>query len=157
MCRTVPWLVLVAVLGGCGGDDAMQGPQEVADQTSDEQVVAADARLTGTRWQWVRTVTPVELIEVLEPARYTLLLHAGGQAEIQFDCNAGSGDYEIIGHQLSFGPLAATRMACPPDSQDAVFMKQLGQVTTYFVNDGILYLEMPMDSGTMRFEPVVAE
>jgi putative lipoprotein len=135
----------------------MQGPEDVVDQTADEQVVAADARLIGARWQWVRTVTPVELIEVSEPARYTLLLHPGGQAELQFDCNAGSGEYEIIAHQLSFGPLAATRMACPPDSQDAVFMKQLGQVTTYFVNDGILYLEMPMDSGTMRFEPAAAE
>lgn len=149
---------MIALLGGgCGDDAAEQTPPEATDDSMDERVVAADARLIGTRWQWVRTVTPVELIEVAEPARYTLLLHPDGRAEVRFDCNAGSGSYELIAHQLSFGPLAATRMACPPDSQDAVFAKQLGEVTTYFVNDGVLYLEMPMDSGTMRFEPAAPE
>jgi len=157
MRKVVTWLALVAVLGSGCGDDVAHGPQGAAEDPSDKQVVAADVRLIGTRWQWVRTVTPVELIEVSAPERYTLLLQADGRAEVQFDCNSGGGSYEIIGHRLSFGPLAATRMACPPDSQDAVFSKQLGEVTTYFVNDGILYLEMPMDSGTMRFEPAANE
>ena len=45
-------------------------------------------------------------------------------------------------------------LACPPDSQDGQFMSQLQQVTAFFVDDGSLFLEMPYDSGTMRFERV---
>ena len=67
--------------------------------------------------------------------------------------NKGGGSYEMTDHQLKFGMLMSTRMACPEDTQDAVFMKQLGEITSYFVRDGVPFVEMPMDAGTMRFEP----
>ena len=49
--------------------------------------------------------------------------------------------------------MISTRMACPPDSQDFLYMSQLEKVSSYFVQDGNLYLEMPYDSGTMQFRP----
>ena len=49
------------------------------------------------------------------------------------------------------GPLASTRMACPPGSQDAHYAAYVGRVTSFFLEGSRLYLELPIDSGTMRF------
>ena len=102
-------------------------------------------------WQWVSTVTPVESITVPAPERYTIFLSDTGKLQAQFDCNNGGGNYEIAPGKLSFGPLLATRMACPQDSLADRFTKDLQRVKIYFLQDRDLYLELPMDSGTMRF------
>lgn len=146
-------LLLVAL--GCAGG----GQQEEAASGQGEATGGAGRSLSpqaaiGTSWKWVGTVTPVERIEVGQPQRYTLLLHNEGGAEVQSDCNTGRGSYEIEEGKLSFGPLISTLMACPPDSQDAVYMTQLKSIRSFFVEDGQLFLEMPADGGTMRFEKV---
>jgi heat shock protein HslJ len=112
--------------------------------------------LFGTTWEWIGTTTPVERFEATDPARYTLRLQSDSQAEFQFDCNSGRGMYELADNRISFAGMISTRMACPPDSQDGLFMRQLGQVTTHFMQDGELFLEMPYDSGTMRFRAAAA-
>jgi len=104
-------------------------------------------------WQWVSTITPVEKITVLEPERYTILLKADGKAQIRCDCNRGGGEVQISPGKLSFGPLMSTRMACPSDTLDGPFMRDLQRVASFFVQDGLLYLELPYDSGTMKFRP----
>jgi len=102
-------------------------------------------------WQWESTLAPVEKITVLNPERYTIRLTDDGKAQIRFDCNRGGGSYEISEGKLSFGPLISTRMACPADSQDGPFMRDLQRVSSFFIEEGALYLELPADSGTMRF------
>lgn len=104
-------------------------------------------------WQWETTITPVEQITVPDPERYTILLTADGKARIRFDCNLGGGEYKISKGKLSFGPLLSTRMACPPDSLDGPFMRDLQRVVSFFVEKDTLYLELPFDSGTMKFRP----
>ncbi|WP_281492205.1 META domain-containing protein [Desulfosarcina cetonica] len=126
---------------GCAG--GTPGKQDV--RTADPQSVV------GKTWQWESTITPVEKISVPEPERYTLLLMADGKARVRFDCNRGGGDYKIAAGQLTFGPLISTRMACPQDSLDAPFMRDLQRAASFFVQDGRLFLELPYDSGTMRF------
>lgn len=121
-------------------------------EPSDPPAAEAGAAVVGTKWQWTGTTTPVERIAVTDPSRYTIRLGDDGNAEIEFDCNRGSGKYSITEHGLSFGMFLSTRMACPEDSQDFVFMSELEKISSYFVSDGNLYLEMPYDSGTMRFE-----
>jgi heat shock protein HslJ len=142
MLRNVIILLGAALLvaGGCG-DGSAGGPG----------AAPMEPDVVGIRWQWMGTTTPVERIDVAEPSRYTLRLQADGGAAIEADCNGGGGSYELADNRIGFGPLVATRMACPPDSQDAVYLRQLGEVTSYFVEGGELYLEMPYDSGTMRF------
>lgn len=115
-----------------------------------ERLRSPDA-VVGKLWQWEETVTPVERIKAAAPERYTLQLHADGRAAARFDCNRGGGSYKIETGRLSFGPMMSTLMACPPGSQDRRFAKDLGQITSFFVEDGKLYLEMPADGGTMRF------
>ena len=104
-------------------------------------------------WQWESTITPVEKITVPAPERYTIRLSDDGRLRAQFDCNRGGGDYKISAGKLSFGPLISTRMACPPDSLYNQFMKDLQRVGSFFLQDGNLYLELPYDSGTMKFRP----
>lgn len=108
-------------------------------------------RMVDSSWEWVTTITPTSKIDAAQPERYTILLKKDGNLQAMFDCNRGGGGYQISEGKLSFGPLISTRMACPPDSQDTVFMSDLQRVQTFFVEDGFLYLELPYDSGTMKF------
>ena len=109
--------------------------------------------LLSKTWQWVLTVTPVEKITVTDPERYTIMLTEDGKLQARFDCNRGGGEYEISEGKLSFGPLMSTRMACAPDSLDSDFIRDLQRVASFFVDNGTLYLELPYDSGTMKFRP----
>lgn len=102
-------------------------------------------------WHWVGTVTPVDTITVPHPERYTIRLADEGNVQARFDCNAGGGKYILSEGKLSFGPLLSTRMACPADSLDGPFLRDLQRTASFFVRDGDLYLELPYDSGTMRF------
>ncbi len=101
--------------------------------------------------QWTATITPVEKITVKNPERYTIFLTASGRFQGRFDCNRGGGDYKISSNKLSFGPIFSTRMACPPDSLDTAFMRDLQRVSSFFIENGNLYLELEDDGGTMCF------
>lgn len=135
-------LVLVVVIAGC-----TSAGENNADLYSHDP-----AALLNKTWQWEATVTPVEKISVAQPDRYTIQFAANGKLKAKFDCNAGGGNYTLSGSQLTFGPLISTRMACPQDSQDAEFMRDLQRVHSFFFKDGMLFLELALDSGTMRFK-----
>jgi len=102
-------------------------------------------------WHWEATVTPVETVGTANPDRYTLELQPGGVVLVRADCNRGRGSYEIGEGRIRFGAIAVTRMACPPGSLDGRYLKDLQRATIFFVEGGKLYLDLPMDSGTMRF------
>ena len=102
-------------------------------------------------WHWETTVTPVERIGTANPERYTLELQPGGVALVRADCNRGRGSYEMSEGRIKFGPIATTRMACPPGSLDSRYLKDLQRATIFFVEGGKLFLDLPVDSGTMRF------
>jgi heat shock protein HslJ len=104
-------------------------------------------------WHWVATIAPVKKITVQYPERYTIRLNEDGKGQIRFDCNRGGGTYEISGGRLSFVPMLSTRMACPPDSLDAPFIRDLQRIVSFLVEDGMLYLELQYGSGTEKFRP----
>ena len=141
MPRILSVIVLATVMVGC----ASGGMSGQSTHTMDPQAVL------NKTWQWESTVTPVDKIEVPNPERYTILLTHDGKVQARFDCNRGGGSYKISEGKLSFGPMMSTRMACPPDTLDAPFMKDLQRVTSFFIEKGNLYLELPFDSGTMKF------
>lgn len=136
-------MLLCLVIAGC----ATAGKPLSTERAKDPGLVR-----NGT-WQWVGTITPVEKVTVADPWRYTIRLTDDGKIQARFDCNRGGGSYEISEGKLLFGPLLSTRMACPADSLDGPFMKDLQRAASFFVQDGELYLELPFDSGTMRFRP----
>lgn len=143
MHRLISIILLGILTAGCAGDDS-----------SGQNVRSKDpGDVLGRTWQWESTVTPVETISAGAPERYTILLAEEGSAQFQFDCNRGGGDYQISEGRLSFGPMMSTQMACPEDSQDILFMRDLARVESFFLEGGSLFLEIPYDSGTMRFSP----
>jgi heat shock protein HslJ len=89
---------------------------------------------------------------VQNPERYTILLTDNGRLHVRFDCNRGD-DYKITSGKLSFGPLLSTGMASPLDYLGGPFMRDLQLAASFFVENGKLYLELPVDSGMMRFRP----
>lgn len=139
--RLAPLVVLGLVLAGCAA--APPGGTPARTRSPDAA--------TGKVWQWERTVTPVETIGSAAPERYTLELGADGRAAIRADCNRGSGGYKIGEGTIAFGPIATTRMACPPGSLDTRYLRDLQRATSFFVEGGNLYVELPVDSGTLRF------
>jgi heat shock protein HslJ len=136
--RTIAFLWLGMLLAACTAR-----PPLVAGRSTNPELVL------NRTWQWVSTVTPAETIDVPHPERYTILLQDDGNLQARFDCNRGGGNYTISTGQLSFGPLRSTRMACPGNSLDTLFMGDLQQVVSFFIDNGRLYLALPYDSGTM--------
>jgi heat shock protein HslJ len=144
MMRILSMVLLGMVIVGFAATSALPDENE---RSTDPQSVL------NKTWQWMATITPVEKIEVPNPERYTIILKDEGKLQARFDCNRGGGEYKISEGKLSFGPLMSTRMACPPDTLDGTFMRDLQRVTSFFLEDGLLYLELPYDSGTMKFHP----
>jgi heat shock protein HslJ len=119
-------------------------------------VVAAptlEPTLTGIPWEWVGTVTPAEETVVNDPTRYVILFNEDGTADIQNDCNNVIASYTTDGSNITITPGPSTMMACPDDSMSDQFLGELSSAVIYFVQGGNLYLDLPADSGTMRFVP----
>ena len=115
-----------------------------------ETAPAADT-LTGVTWQWVSTQTPVEMITVADPTRYTITFNEDGTAGIVADCNVGNATYTAAPDGAIDITLGVSTMAFCVDSQDQQFRTGLDGAAIYFFQDGDLYIDMVASSGTMRF------
>jgi heat shock protein HslJ len=110
--------------------------------------------LTQGVWLWQRTSYAAgTTVACSDPSKYTLAFLASGTYAVQADCNQGSGAYDVDGSQLTLQPGPMTRAACPPDSQDTVFLRDLGQVAAYAFDGENLVLNFRLDGGTMVFSP----
>lgn len=132
--RIVCGAILVSLAAGC---------------SNDKSTAAED--ITGTTWEWTQTSTPTDRIEVSDPRRYTIRLKQNGEARIRYDCNHGGSLYEISEARLSLVPLTYTRVPCHEGSRYIMYRRQLAAVTTFYIEDGFLFLGFPNDAGTMRF------
>jgi len=109
----------------------------------------------GTSWQLVKfqssddtTLTPDDR------AKYTIEFAAGGQLIARIDCNRGHGTWKTTGpSHIKFGPLALTRAQCPPGSLHDHIVKQWGNIRSYVIRDGHLFLALLADGGIYEFEP----
>jgi heat shock protein HslJ len=145
-----------ALLTGCGRGQPESTAQPQAPYR-DRAEPAADSTLPSSvldaTWQWVSFTSPVEQITVDSPERYTIRFGRDGRVAVRADCNRGSTSYSVAAHRrIMLGPIVLTRMMCPPGSQDARFVKEFGRARSYFLKDGDLFLELPVDSGTLRFK-----
>ena len=117
-----------------------------------EEVAASE--LTGTAWVWQGLFMNNDTSKVpSDPTLYTLTFGADGRASIKADCNMAGGAYKVEGKKLSFGLMATTLAACPPGSLYDEYLKRLGEVESYMLQDGKLILLLKMDSGNMKFAP----
>ena len=138
-------ILFSVIMTGCATDPKVPGPR----YTSPELIV-------GRTWGWEKTETPVELFEVAAPERYTLHVTLDGAIQILVDCNRGSAGYKIVGGDFQVTPAKLTKMACPTGNASLAhhFVQQLQGVSSYYVQDGKLYLAKPDNSGTMQFKEI---
>lgn len=113
----------------------------------------AEMSLSGTLWQWVETVTPVETITAADPTRYTIAFLEDGTAAIGADCNRVVATYTVADSALTIVPGPSTLAACPADSQATVFVTSLSSAAVYFFQDGHLFIDQFASAGTMKFAP----
>ncbi len=120
-------------------------------------VVAAptmEASLTNIPWAWVSTTNPATGEQMVENhTNYIILFKDDGTALVKVDCNNSLATYTTEGSNISIVPGPMTMVACSDPAQDTMFLEQLSSAVIYFIEGGNLYLDLPADSGTMRFVP----
>lgn len=121
--------------------------------------------LSGTAWQLLRIGSMNNgqaAITVEQPERYTLHFLADGRLALRLDCNRGSGFWQATpaagqSGQLNFGPIASTRMFCPPPSLDSKVARDLGRVHSFRLRNGHLFLNLAADAGSLEWQPLPAD
>lgn len=104
-------------------------------------------------WRWTGTTAPADTVTVADPARYTLAFVQESRVHLRADCNRGSGQFSLgADRRIAFGPIALTRMACPPGSLSDRYVMDVGRAERYTLTGGALLLALPGGAGTMRFE-----
>lgn len=97
---------------------------------------------------------------VPDTQRYTVTFDGGVRASFQIDCNRGSSSWVAtpgesgVSGRLTFGPIATTKMACPPGSLDHRVSSALAGVRTYLIEGGRLHLSLMADSGVLTWQPI---
>lgn len=147
ICYSVLALAACTAMPNAGLAPA-SAPSFVPANSAPPIMTAAANELVGPVWQWERMAAGSGSPDA--PGRYTLVFQPGGRVNVQADCNRGSGSYEVSGTELKFGPMALTKMACPPGSKDAEFLGALGRTTSYLLDRDGLALVAP-DGTSMRF------
>lgn len=61
------------------------------------------------------------------------------------------GEYTLDGQTIQIEIGRMTKMACPPDSRNDKFLQYLGAAAIYFFQEDELFIDLKMDSGTLRF------
>gem|GEM_PF-1371111 len=85
---------------------------------------------------------------------YTLQFLPDGELLAQVDCNRGRGTWTATDAGIDIGPIATTRMACPPGSIDRQFLEAADAATAWTYADDALVLSG--DTGaTMTFAPAL--
>jgi heat shock protein HslJ len=120
-------LVLLLALEACGGSDD-------------------SASLEGTSW----TLVSLNGADPVPGASVTIEFAEGGVSG-SGGCNRYRGEYTADEGELSFGPLASTRMACaePVMAQETAFLQSLEAVTGYTIDGDAL--ELVSGDGTLTF------
>ena len=128
-------------------------PSEETEAPADEVAGTGEASLTGDVWNWTEFTDAVQGTQAIEdPTLYTVEFMEDGTVGIKADCNNGSGSFvadEDGAIDITVG--AVTLALCAEDSLSDQFIQYLDAAAIYFFQDGELYLDLPADSGTLRF------
>lgn len=111
------------------------------------------AGLQGTRWQLVEIAySDDKVVKPSENDVMTLEFLAEGRVGGRAAINRFTGGCTIgADRSLRFGPIASTRAAVPEGSIADTYLRELGTATSYLLRDGMLYLQLPLDTGVMKF------
>lgn len=129
------------------GDTLVLTTDELTVTLQDKKVAMPDLALEGTTWTVTSLVSPdaVTSSVVLDTAAPDLTIAADGAVSGSTGCNRLTGHAEIAGTTVTFGPLATTRMACPPENADLErqILAALDGEVTYRIDAHTLTLTRP--------------
>ncbi|MCU0488159.1 MAG: META domain-containing protein, partial [Anaerolineales bacterium] len=151
-------MLAAVVLSACGGAATTPAPTNTPEPpTATPEPVVTDYSgepFVGATWYWLGTQFNDDTrTEVANPAAYTLTFAADGNYSGQADCNFFAGVYSLVDGVLQLQPGPMTLAACPEGSLSDGYIQSLGQVGTFLLQDGKLYLDLALDTGTMEFGP----
>jgi len=116
--------------------------------------IASD--LEGSVWRLLNITSMDDSVAIPDDSNnYTLGFDIEDRATIKADCNHGTASWssESAG-QLVFGPIAATRALCPPESLYQLYLAQFPWVRSYTMSEGHLFLATMADGSIIEFEPL---
>lgn len=117
-----------------------------------DQMAGDETQLTNTVWQLEQIqYSDDKLLEPTSPGDYTVEFMEDGQMSIRADCNQTLGSFTEEGSSLSIDLGPTTLAACPPESIDQEYLQALQNASNYFFQEGDLFIDIWLDTGTMRF------
>lgn len=116
---------------------------------------APPSDLVGIQWQLqLVEFNTDERVTLDDPSLYTLEFLDDERVAVRADCNRATGTYTQTGEQqlsITLGP--TTLAACPPGSFSDRYLQTLQGAAAYLINEGDLYIDLELDTGTMIFSP----
>jgi heat shock protein HslJ len=112
-----------------------------------------DARtLGGTSWRWIHLTHGSENVSVVDPQNYTISFDGDGYVRVRSDCNKAAGPSRLGDGTISINLMRMTDMPCSSSSLSERFTGLLTRVSGWRVANGQLMLEVPGESGLLRFQ-----
>jgi heat shock protein HslJ len=131
---------------------AMPTLQAAGTQIAGGATGAMDAAVLANAWAWQSTKFNNDTVKTpATPADYTVKFNADGTVAIKADCNNAAGTYTVEAGKLTITVGPMTLAMCPEGSLSDEFVKELGQVNGYLMQNGKLYLTLKLDTGSMEF------
>jgi heat shock protein HslJ len=124
------------------GDTLTLTSRDVTITLLDGEVADPDRPLEGTKWVVDGLVSADAVSSVPSDTRAPTLQFDAGQVAVDAGCNTGSGGYEATERDITFGPIATTRMACDDASMEveAHVLAVLDGTALYEIEAGVLTL-----------------
>ena len=159
---SVAWALLCGVLLlSCSGLGAKPGGQPETVEVA-KTAVTTENPLADTEWRLVAIQSMDDAVGTLrpeDPSRYTMHLHADGTVTMNLNCKHAIGSWSVepstdpASGRFQFGPLATTKVLCPPPRLDEQLVSQAEYVRSYLLEEGRLYLSLYADGGIYAWEP----
>ena len=132
---------------------ASNNMNSTTNQTVSQAPASSSAQLTSKKWTWVNTkMSDGTVTTPSKPGAFAATFQTDGRVVANTDCNTGNGGYTLgADNGLTIGPMASTMMFCE-GSNEGVYFQQLGNVGSYKIDNGQLWLMLKYDSGTMIFQ-----
>jgi uncharacterized lipoprotein YbaY len=132
-----------------GGSGPQPAPVQVPGPASAPQPAVT---LPPGPWLWQQTQrADGTTVAASDPTRYNVTFLPDGRLGIQADCNRVTGTYTQQGSALTLRLGATTLAACPPGSQDQLFIRDLGAVQSFALSGSNLVLNLAANGGRMTF------
>lgn len=122
--------------------------------------------LSNTAWRLIEFESNNDEIGRQSPSgdsQYTIKFNKDGSLELRLDCNTAKGNWRAeaapggLSGTLEIGPVASTRMRCPPPSMGDQIARHAQYITSYLFQNGHLYLSLMADAGTYAWEPLQSD